>query len=58
LAIGVMEAAQRHQLRIPQDLAVVGFDGIPATTLITPQLTTVYQPMAEKGRLAVSRLSK
>ena len=58
LAIGVMEAARRHQLRIPQDLAVVGFDGIPATTLITPQLTTVYQPMAEKGRLAVSRLFK
>ena len=29
---------------------MVGFDGIPATTLITPQLTTVHQPMAEKGR--------
>lgn len=58
LALGVMEAARRHQLRIPQDLAVVGFDGIPATKLITPQLTTVYQPMAEKGRLAVARLFK
>jgi LacI family transcriptional regulator len=58
LAIGVMEAARRHGLRIPQDLALVGFDGIPATKLITPQLTTVFQQMAEKGRLAVSRLFK
>jgi DNA-binding LacI/PurR family transcriptional regulator len=58
LAIGVMETARRYGLRIPQDVALVGFDGIPATTLITPQLTTVVQPLAEKGRLAVSRLFK
>ena len=35
---------------------VVGFDDIPAAKLITPQLTTVHQPMAEKGRLAVLSL--
>jgi DNA-binding LacI/PurR family transcriptional regulator len=54
LAIGVMA----HQLRVPQDLAVVGFDDIPAAILITPQLTTVHQPMAEKGCSAVSMLLK
>jgi DNA-binding LacI/PurR family transcriptional regulator len=58
LAIGVIEAAVDHQLRVPQDLAVVGFDDIPAANLITPQLTTVHQPMAEKGRSAVSMLLK
>ena len=58
LAIGVIEAAVDHQLRVPQDLAVVGFDDIPAAKLITPQLTTVRQPMAEKGRSAVSMLLK
>jgi DNA-binding LacI/PurR family transcriptional regulator len=58
LAIGVIEAARSHQLRVPQDLAVVGFDDIPAAKLITPQLTTVHQPMAEKGRSAVSTLLK
>jgi DNA-binding LacI/PurR family transcriptional regulator len=58
LAIGVIEAARSHQLRVPQDLAVVGFDDIPAAKLITPRLTTVRQPMAEKGRLAVSVLLK
>jgi DNA-binding LacI/PurR family transcriptional regulator len=58
LAIGVMEVARGHQLRVPQDLAVIGFDDIPAAKLITPRLTTVHQPMADKGRLAVSLLLK
>ena len=58
LGVGVIEAARRRQFRVPQDLAVVGFDGIPAAKLITPQLTTIYQPMAEKGRLAVAVLLK
>jgi DNA-binding LacI/PurR family transcriptional regulator len=58
LAIGVIEAARRHLLRVPDDLAVIGFDDIPAAQLITPQLSTIHQPMAEKGRLAVSLLLK
>jgi DNA-binding LacI/PurR family transcriptional regulator len=58
LAIGVIEAARCNQLRVPQDLAVIGFDDIPAANLITPRLTTVHQPMAEKGRLAVASLLK
>jgi DNA-binding LacI/PurR family transcriptional regulator len=58
LAIGVMEAARRHQLRIPQDLAVVGFDDIPAAKVIAPRLTTVRQTMEEKGRLAALSLRK
>lgn len=56
LAIGVIEEARHHLLRVPEDLAVIGFDDIPAAQLITPQLTTIHQPMAEKGRLAVSLL--
>jgi DNA-binding LacI/PurR family transcriptional regulator len=58
IRIGVIEAAADHQLRVPQDLAVVGFDDIPAANLITPQSTTVHQPMAEKERSAVSMLLK
>ena len=58
LAIGVIAAARRQQLRVPQDLAVMGFDDIPAAKLITPRLSTVHQPMADKGRLAVSSLLK
>jgi DNA-binding LacI/PurR family transcriptional regulator len=58
LAIGIIEAAREHQLRVPEDLAVVGFDDIPAAKWVAPQLTTVHQPMAEKGRRAVSSLLK
>jgi hypothetical protein len=43
------DAARRHGSRTPQALAVVGFDGIPATKFIASQLTTVYQPMAENA---------
>jgi Periplasmic binding protein-like domain len=48
----------KHQLRVPQDVAVVGFDDIPAAKVIAPQLTTVHQPMEEKGRLAALSLLK
>ena len=56
LAIGIMEAARAHRIRIPEDMAIVGFDDIPAASLVSPQLTTLHQPMAEKGRLAISSL--
>ncbi len=56
LAIGIMEAARVHRIRIPEDVAIVGFDDIPAASLVSPQLTTLHQPMAEKGRQAISSL--
>src|SRR4029077_13769324 len=58
LAIGFMDAARSRQLRVPQDVAVMGFDDIPAAKLVTPRLSTIHQPMADKGRLAVLSLLK
>jgi LacI family transcriptional regulator len=58
LALGVMEVARRYRLRIPEDLAVVGFDDIPAARMSAPRLTTVRQPFEEKGRAAVAALLK
>ena len=58
LAIGVIEAARACNVRVPQELAVTGFDDIPAAKLVTPPLTTIRQPIAEKGRLAVAALLK
>jgi DNA-binding LacI/PurR family transcriptional regulator len=52
LAVGVMEVARRNRLRVPEDVSVVGFDNIPESRLVTPQLTTMSQPLKEKGRLA------
>ena len=56
LAIGVIEAARGRRLRVPEDLSVVGFDGIPASEMIVPRLTAANQPLKEKGRLAISAL--
>lgn len=58
LAIGVMKVAGERKLRIPEDLAVVGFDDIPAAQVLAPQLTAVHQPAEEKGRVAIASLLK
>jgi LacI family transcriptional regulator len=55
-AIGVISAAQAAGLRVPDDLSVVGFDDVPASAWINPPLTTVRQPIVEKGRLAARLL--
>lgn len=58
LALGVVEAARRRGLRVPQDLSVVGFDDLPGSRWASPPLTTVRQPMAEMGRLAVRTIGR
>ncbi|HET7421116.1 MAG TPA: LacI family DNA-binding transcriptional regulator [Candidatus Dormibacteraeota bacterium] len=55
-AIGLMAAAQAAGLRVPDDLAVVGFDDVPAAEWTSPPLTTVRQPIVEKGRIAARLL--
>ncbi|WP_199422879.1 LacI family DNA-binding transcriptional regulator [Actinotalea solisilvae] len=56
IALGVLASAQRHGLRVPQDLSVVGFDDSPAAVSSVPPLTTVRQPVAEMGRVALRTL--
>jgi LacI family transcriptional regulator len=56
LAIGAMRAALERDLRVPEDLSIVGFDDTATAELVTPALTTVRQPLAEMGRMAVSLL--
>ncbi len=55
-AIGLMAAAREAGVRVPEDLSVVGFDDIPLAAWTNPALTTVRQPIADKGRLAASLL--
>lgn len=52
LAVGTLQAAAELGLSVPEDLSVVGMDDIPAARMVTPALTTVRQPMIEKGRMA------
>jgi DNA-binding LacI/PurR family transcriptional regulator len=56
MAIGAMRAASDLNLRIPEDIAVVGFDDIPEAAFTRPRLTTVRQQVVELGRLAVTAL--
>jgi LacI family transcriptional regulator len=60
-AIGAMDVARELGLRIPEDVALAGFDDVEAATLVTPPLTTVrnpaYETGREAGRLLVSRMT-
>jgi DNA-binding LacI/PurR family transcriptional regulator len=56
MAIGVMDAAKARRLDLPRDLSVVGFDDLPDARHMRPGLTTVRQPVEEKGRLAADML--
>jgi LacI family transcriptional regulator len=53
MAIGAMRAARERDLRVPEDVSIVGFDDLPYATIVMPALTTIRQPLAEMGRAGV-----
>jgi LacI family transcriptional regulator len=56
MAIGVVKALSRAGIRVPEDIAVVGFDDIFPGSLCDPPLTTIHQPMRMLGERACARL--
>lgn len=50
MAIGALLAAREAGLRVPDDVSIAGFDGIPMAEVVDPPLTTVQQPIYELGR--------
>ncbi len=56
MAIGVLKALDRAGVRVPDDVAVVGFDDIFPGSLCDPPLTTIHQPMRMLGERACARL--
>ncbi len=54
MAFGAMRALRNSGRRVPDDVAVVGFDDIPASAMTHPPLSTVRQPLYEMGRTAAS----
>ncbi|MFT4000315.1 MAG: LacI family DNA-binding transcriptional regulator [Rhizobium sp.] len=56
MAIGVMQSLRERGIRIPEDIAVVGFDDISAAKLVTPTLTTVAQFQWKMGERAAQTL--
>lgn len=57
-AIGAMKAAQSLGRNIPDDIQIVGFDGISLGALVTPELTTVAQDIYHLGKVATELLLK
>ena len=53
VAVGIAAAAPRHGIRIPEDLSLIGFDGIEQGSWVTPRLSTVVQPFDELARRAL-----
>jgi LacI family transcriptional regulator len=56
LALSTMKALQYSGIRIPDDIAIVGWDDVMTARYVSPGLTTVRQPLYELGRAAATRL--
>lgn len=56
MAIGAIRALWEAGLRVPEDVSVVGFDGLPLGSFLVPQLTTVAQPVQQMARHGVDIL--
>lgn len=58
IAVGAYQVIHQQGLRIPQDISVIGYDDIELARYLSPPLSTVSQPKAELGKLAVQMLLK
>ena len=56
MAMGALQALRERGRRVPDDIAVVGFDDIPSAPYFDPPLTTVHQPTYELGQVAARTL--
>lgn len=56
VAIGIIKAAKHSGVKVPDDLAVVGYDDLPAAEVIEPMLTTIRQPKLEMGDYAINMI--
>lgn len=57
LAIGAIRALREEKVLVPQEVAVIGFDGIERGKYVNPPLTTVSQPLEQMGREMVQILT-
>jgi LacI family transcriptional regulator len=56
MAMGVINAAHKHGISVPENLLIIGYDDINLAKFITPSLTTIHQPKFNLGRKAVDTL--
>ncbi|NLG95826.1 MAG: LacI family transcriptional regulator [Chloroflexi bacterium] len=58
MAIGALRSAINHGLRVPQDLSIIGFDGIALTQAVSPALTSIAQPIQQIAACSIDLLLK
>lgn len=58
MAAGALLAAHKAGLRIPQDLAITGFDDTPVSEIVWPPLTTIHQPLRRMGARALDLVTQ
>lgn len=56
IAIGAISCARDKEVQVPEELSIIGFDDVPMANVACPALTTVHQPLREKGKLAAEIL--
>lgn len=56
MAVGAMRSIKNQNLKVPEDISVLGFDNIQIARLIDPALTTISQPSYEMGKMATQML--
>lgn len=56
IAVGAYQTLWKHQLSVPKDISIIGYDNIDLAQYLAPPLTTVHQPKLELGKLAVEAL--
>jgi LacI family transcriptional regulator len=56
MALGAINALQAHDVRVPEDLSIVGYDNILYSSVFMPALTTIAQPIATIGQECIARL--
>ncbi|MFC2110176.1 LacI family DNA-binding transcriptional regulator [Bacteroidota bacterium] len=57
-ALGALQVLQEHNIKVPEEIALVGFSNEPFTSLITPSISSINQHSSEIGRLAAETFIK
>lgn len=57
MAVGALRALREAGIKVPEDIAIMGFDGLPSSENATPALTTIKQPVTATGTRAVRILN-
>ncbi len=58
LAYGILEACKDHNLNVPDDLSLIGYDDVPFAKMLTPKLTTIAQPLRKVGQVAANKMAR